>query len=136
MQHLAYGAFDAPELLPFMNIRRAFDGLRVWAGPTVFALPLCGCAAGTVADIVSVGASGKPIVDHVLDVVTGEDCSLFRGIFHSERHVCEPRETEVATRDIPGPSRSVLSVEGPVAEPYVATGPSDDPGGSSGSDPY
>ena len=77
------------------------------------------------------------ITDHVLDVVTGKDCNLFQAAWRSDRDVCEPRQTEVTTRDIkelPDPGHSP---EGRSADPSLAAVPSVDPGdpfgaGSSG----
>jgi hypothetical protein len=107
-----------------MNIPNAFSGLRVWAGLSVFVFSLCGCAVGVAADIVSVGTTGKTIVDHVLDVATGKDCSLFQGAWRSDRDVCEPRETEVTTRDLKGLSDPGNSPEGRSADPSLAAAPS------------
>ena len=110
-----------------MNMQNVFDGLRVWAGMCVFIFSLCGCAVGVAADIVSVGTTGKTIVDHVLDVVTGEDCSLFQGISRSDRNVCKPREieeTEVKTRDFKGLPDPDDSPEGQSADPSLAAAPS------------
>ena len=112
-----------------MNILSAFGGLRVWVGLSVFVLPLCGCAVGVAADIVSVGTSGKSIVDHVLDVVTGKDCNLFQGASRSDRDVCEPHETEVTTRDFKGLSDPDNSPDGRSADPSLAAGPSVSPSG-------
>ena len=117
-----------------MNIPSAFGGLRVWVGLSVFVLPLCGCAVGVAADIVSVGTSGKSIVDHVLDVVTGKDCNLFQAAWRSDRDVCEPRQTEVTTRDfkdLPDPGHSP---EGRSADPSLAAVPNVDPGDPFGAD--
>jgi hypothetical protein len=147
-------AFGTPERLPFMNIRSAFGGLRVCAGLCVLVLPLCGCAVGVGAEIVSYGTSGKSIGDHVLDVVTGKDCNLVEWALRSERDICEPRETEVTTRDFKGLfafkglSAPGNSPEGRSADPSLAagpsvspsgpfdSGPSGDPGGPSGSELY
>jgi hypothetical protein len=135
VQRLTCEIFDAPERSPFMNIRNAFRGLRVWAGLTIFVLSLCGCAVGVAADIVSVGTTGKTIADHVLDVVTGEDCSLFQGAWRSDRDVCEPRETEVTTRDFKGLSDPGNSPEGRSADPSLAAAPSVIPGSPFGPGP-
>ena len=85
-----------------MNIRRAFGVLRVWAALSVCALLLSGCAVGVVADIVSVGTSGKSVMDHVLDAATGKDCNLFQGVSRSDRDVCEPRESDATKHDFKG----------------------------------
>jgi hypothetical protein len=85
-----------------MNIRRAFDVLRVWAALSVCAFLLSGCAVGVVADIVSVGTSGKSVMDHVLDAATGKDCNLFQGVSRSDRDVCEPRESDATKHDFKG----------------------------------
>ena len=85
-----------------MNIRRAFGVLRVWAALSVCAFLLSGCAVGVVADIVSVGTSGKSVMDHVLDAATGKDCSLFQGVSRSDRDVCEPRESDATKHDFKG----------------------------------
>jgi hypothetical protein len=135
VQRLTCEIFDAPERSPFMNIRNAFRGLRVWAGLAVFVLSLCGCAVGVAADIVSVGTTGKTIADHVLDVVTGEDCSLFQGAWRSDRDVCEPRETEVTTHDFKGLSDPGNSPEGRSADPSLAAAPSVIPGSPFGPGP-
>ena len=62
---------------------------------------LCGCVAGVAVDIVSIGTTGKSVTDHVLDVITGDDCNLFQAAIGNGRKVCEPREA-AATR---GPTR-------------------------------
>jgi hypothetical protein len=85
-----------------MNIRRAFGVLRVWAALSVCAFLLSGCAVGVVADIVSVGTSGKSVMDHVLDAATGKDCNLFQGVSRSDRDVCEPRESDATKHDFKG----------------------------------
>ena len=136
------------ERLLSMNIRNVIRGLGVWAGLSALVLLLCGCAVGMAADIVSVGTTGKSITDHVLDVVTGKDCNLFQAAWRSDRDVCEPRQTEVTTRDIkelPDPGNSP---EGRIADPSLAAvpsvdpgdpfgaGPSGDPGGPSGGELY
>ena len=61
-----------------------------------------GCAVGVVADIVSVGTSGKSVMDHVLDAATGKDCNLFQGVSRSDRDVCEPRESDATKHDFKG----------------------------------
>ena len=85
-----------------MNIRRAFGVLCVWAVLSVCAFLLSGCAVGVVADIVSVGTSGKSVMDHVLDAATGKDCNLFQGVSRSDRDVCEPRESDATKHDFKG----------------------------------
>ena len=112
------------ERLLSMNIRNVIRGLGVWAGLSALVLLLFGCAVGMAADIVSVGTTGKSITDHVLDVVTGKDCNLFQAAWRSDRDVCEPRQTEVTTRDIkelPDPGHSP---EGRSADPSLAAVPS------------
>ena len=118
-----------------MNIRNIIRGLRVWAGPSVLVLLLCGCAVGMAADIVSVGTTGESITDHVLDVVTGKDCNLFQAAWRSDRDVCEPRQTEVTTRDFQGLSDPGNSPEGRSADPSLAAVPSVGPGDPFGSGP-
>jgi hypothetical protein len=135
VQRLACEVFGAPERLPSMNIRNVIRGLGVWAGLSALVLLLCGCAVGMAADIVSVGTTGKSITDHVLDVVTGKDCNLFQAAWRSDRDVCEPRQTEVTTRDIkelPDPGHSP---EGRSADPSLAAVPSVDPGDPFGAGP-
>lgn len=118
----------------------------VWAGVSVVALSLCGCAAGIVADVVSVGMSGKSIADHGLDLITGNTCNLFQSIFRADHVVCEPRGLAAPTRDGTELSHTGHSPEAPPAFADVA--PSDglgsvgpglnggDPGGLSGSETY
>ena len=112
-----------------MNIRSAFGGLLLWAGLSVFILLLGGCAAGVVADIVSIGTSGKSVADHVLDVVTGEDCNLFQAASRAGRNVCEPRETAVTTRDFKALSGPGNSPDASSTVTSRAAGPSDGPSG-------
>jgi hypothetical protein len=85
-----------------MNMRRTLGILRVWAALSVFALLLCGCAAGVVANIVSVGTFGKSITDHVLDTATGKDCNLFQRASRADRDVCESRESDGTKHDFKG----------------------------------
>ena len=118
-----------------MNFRNVIRGLRVWAGLSALVLLLCGCAVGMAADIVSVGTTGKSIADHVLDVVTGKDCNLFQAAWRSDRDICEPRETEVTTRDIKGLSDPGNSPEGRSADPSLAAAPSVIPSNPFGSGP-
>src|SRR4051794_22146314 len=61
--------------------------------------------------------------------VTGKDCSLFQGAWRSDRDVCEPRETEVTTRDFKGLSDPGNSPEGRSADPSLAAAPSVIPDG-------
>jgi hypothetical protein len=135
VQCLAYEVFDAPERLPSMKSRNVIRGLRVWAGLAALVLLLCGCAVGMAADIVSVGTTGKSITDHVLDVVTGKDCNLFQAAWRSDRDICEPRQTEVTTRDIKGLSGPGNSPEGWRADPSLPAAPSVIPSNPFGSGP-
>ena len=89
-----------------------FDDLRVRTGLPVCVLMLCGCVAGVAVDIVSIGTTGKSIADHVLDVITGEDCNLFQTAIGSGRKVCEPHEAAA--------KRGRNLSEGAIADPPAA----------------
>lgn len=110
-----------------MNIRSAFGNLRMWVGLPAAVLLLCGCVAGVAADIVSIGTSGKSVTDHVLDVVTGEDCNLFQAVVRAGRNVCEPREVAVTPRDVDALEAPDNLPEASSADPFHAAGPSDGP---------
>ena len=120
----------------FMGIRSAFYVLRLWANLSVLILLLCGCVAGVAADIVSIGTSGKSVVDHLLDVVTEEDCNIFRGVTRPDRAVCEPRVAAVTAPAVTAPAVTAPAFE-VFPDPVDALdGPRGDPGGPSGSEPY
>lgn len=130
------------------EMHSASVNLCAWAGLSVGVLPLCGCAVGLVADIVSVGATGKSVADHGLDVMTGQNCNLVQAVFRSDHAVCTPRGTAVATRDATDLSAPSQPPQEPRAAPLPAADPgdglggglgsglNDDPGGPSGSDVY
>lgn len=109
---------------------------RVWvgAGLAFAVLALCGCAVGLIADIVSVGASGKSVAEHGLDVITGKDCHLVQSVFRADHAVCVPLETEGTTRasaPLPTVGPSVVDHDG-----GLGSGSNGDPGGPSGSESY
>ncbi len=105
-------------------------GLCVWAGLSVCVFPLGGCAASLVADIVSIGTSGKSVTDHGLDMITGQNCNLVQAVFRSDHTVCAPREAEV-THDPKELSDPGIDLYG-----SLGSGLNGEPGGPSGSASY
>ncbi len=65
-------------------------------------LPLGGCLPMLAAEAVSVGATGKPLVDHGADLVTGKDCRFIEGIARKDRQVCEASGSAATAKDFKG----------------------------------
>ncbi|MCW2241523.1 hypothetical protein [Azospirillum canadense] len=98
-----------------------------------------------VADVVSVGMSGKFITDHGLDLITGNSCNLFQSIFRADHVVCEPRglappirgDTEFLDAGHSPETTGAFSEVAP-SDGLGGVGPgfNGDPGGLSGSETY
>jgi len=78
------------------------------AGATLLSVGLGGCAAPFIAgltlnelssgtSIISTGLTGKGLIEHIADAITGKDCRVIEGLARDTRDVCE-EPNSVATR--------------------------------------
>ena len=101
--------------------------MRQIAAITIAALLVSGCAlpvpiqvAGWGLDGVSVMTTEKTLTDHGLSMVSGRDCSVWRGI--AEGQLCVDERGNILTASRPG-ARPALSLAAPAVE--VAAMPTD-----------
>jgi hypothetical protein len=88
--------------------RRAIVGLLATTALSSIALSGCAQLTSALSDpttIVGLGltvTTGKGLSDHVLSIVTGEDCNLGEGLTRSDRDVCEEEGSLATESDFKG----------------------------------
>jgi len=83
--------------------RRRPSFARVQVATLALSLAADGCSAPMLAaESVSVGTTGKPLVDHGADIVTGKNRRVVEDTARKDSHVCEDRDSPATEKDFKG----------------------------------